>query len=268
MESLSFLVDAKREYMYQLCKVMCPAMMDTYRNMFRDVQSTHKRKVYLHFQERLRDINTWNQHTIYANTQDLIQRCSWFPELVSAVFVSFIKILSSIRLTNTTKQPTFMMPSTEVFVHACFVAGAKELYKTPFWFRDTPAAKVDDALFELCGDAIENTVKDMIPVQQILAVYMQKRENDDDENDQPEAVGSTGYELGNDEVSSDADGRQASDEEKKEEEGGEEENCSENGEGGAAGERVPFAPLDPSNDPSIAKNITVTSSSSSSSSSS
>ena len=175
MEPLSFLVDAKHEYMYQLCKVMCPVMSETYKDLFRDVQSVNKQdKVYMRFQQRLRDINNWNQHNIYANTQALLQKCSWLPELVSAVFVSFIKILSSIRMSNTNKQPTFTMPSTEVFVHACFVAGAKELYTNPFLFRDVTADKIDNTLFNLCHDAIENTVKDMIPVQQILAVYMQK----------------------------------------------------------------------------------------------
>ena len=102
-------------------------------------------------------------------------------DLLAAVFVSNVKILSSVRLNSHNKKIQIKLPSNEVFIHGCYVAAAKELYKNPFiYHEDNTDHERDTDLTPRFKACIETTVKDMIPVQQILQTYISQGESMED----------------------------------------------------------------------------------------
>ena len=109
MDGLTVLVEAKREYMAQLCGVLCEQMIGVFELMYTEAQRNKKIVVpnmnnpgtIPRFQVLLRDVKTWNNAIIDKHVQALKASCSWFDDLVAAVFVSYVKILSSVRLKST-----------------------------------------------------------------------------------------------------------------------------------------------------------------------
>jgi hypothetical protein len=191
--NLNILVEAKKEYMDQLCMLMCPLMIQTFLDLYAEAQKMSKgHKVLLQYQKLLKEVPNWNNHIVKQHTGNLSNSCSWFSDLLAAVFVSCVKILSSVRLNTENKKISIKLPSNEVFVHGCYVAAAKDLYKDPYVYHEENSDyERDDILTKRFKECIEATVKEMIPVQQILQTYISQGEkmeekNIDFDNDEPE----------------------------------------------------------------------------------
>lgn len=174
MDNLNILVEAKREYMEQLCILICPVMIDVFDEMFQEAQKLSKgRKVLIMFQNLLKDITNWSDSMAKDNTDNIANRCAWFKDLVAAVFVSSVKILSAVRLSKDSKKLSVKLPSNDIFIHTCYKNAAKELFKNPYVFTDNQSEHDrNDKLYERLALCVENTVKELIPVQQILQTYM------------------------------------------------------------------------------------------------
>jgi len=180
MDNLNILVEAKREYLEQLSILMCPVMIDVFDEMYEEAQKLSKgRKVLIMFQNLLKDVPEWNETMAKQNTDNIANRCAWFKDLVAAVFVSSVKILSAVRLSKDTKKLSVKLPSNEVFIHSCYKNVAKDIYKNPYVFSDNQSEHDrNDKLYERFSACVETTVKELIPVQEILQTYMTVQENE------------------------------------------------------------------------------------------
>jgi len=169
--SLNILVEAKKEYMNQLYLVLCPHIIESFENMYKEAHKVSKgKKVLVQYQNFLKEVVNWNDHMIKQHTDEICNSCSWFSDLLAAVFVSSVKILSSVRLNNTSSNKiSLKLPTNQVFIHGCFIATAKDLYKNPYIYHDEMSeTDRDNELISRYSKAIETTVRDMIPVQDIL----------------------------------------------------------------------------------------------------
>ena len=187
---LNVLVEAKKEYLSQLCILMCPFVIEAFSDMYDEADKLSKgRRVLLQYQTLLKDVPNWNDSIIKNHTDKHIHSCSWFSDLLAAVFVSFVKILSSVRLKTENKKISIKLPSNEIFVHACYVNVAKDLYKDPYIYHDEMSTyERDDKLNHRITLAIEMTIKELIPVQQILKTYMSQDTSNIDINNEVEDV--------------------------------------------------------------------------------
>jgi len=174
MDNLNILVEAKREYLEQLSILMCPPMIDVFIEMYEEAYKLSKgRKVLQMFQKLLKDVPEWNETMAKDHTDNIANRCAWFKDLVAAVFVSSVKILSAVRLNKDNKKLSVKLPTNEVFIHSCYKNVAKDLYKDPYIFSETQSEHTrNDKLYDRFSYCIETTVKELIPVQQILQTYM------------------------------------------------------------------------------------------------
>ena len=102
---LNVLVEAKKEYMAQLCKLMSQSMIQAFQDMYKEAEKMSKgKKVLLQYQKLLKEVPNWNDHIVKTHTDATCNTCSWFSDLLAAVFVSYVKILSSVRLKSESKK--------------------------------------------------------------------------------------------------------------------------------------------------------------------
>lgn len=182
-QNLNVLVEAKKEYLNQLSSIMCPVMIETFQDMYAEAHKLSKgKKVLLQYQKVLKEVVNWNNHMVRQHTTQISDSCSWFNDLLAAVFVSFVKILSSVRLNNCeSKKISIKLPTNDMFIHGCYIAAAKDIYKDPYIFHDeSNEYERDEKLFARFGTCIEATVKEMVPVQQILQAYISQTNNNKD----------------------------------------------------------------------------------------
>ena len=122
MDNLNILVEAKREYLGQLCLLMCPVMIETFEEMYEEAYKLSKgRKVLVMYQKLLKEVPNWSDAMSKQHTDNIANRCAWFNDLLAAVFVSCVKILSAVRLSKDNKKISLKLPTNEVFIQMCAV---------------------------------------------------------------------------------------------------------------------------------------------------
>ena len=174
MDNLNILVEAKREYLGQLCILMCPVMIETFDEMYEEAYKLSKgRKVLVMYQKLLKEVPNWSDAMSKQHSDNIANRCAWFNDLLAAVFVSCVKILSAVRLSKDNKKISLKLPTNEVFIQMCHNKAAESLYNDPYIYHEEQNEHSrNDKLFERFSVCIENAVKELIPVQQILQTYM------------------------------------------------------------------------------------------------
>jgi len=180
---INVLVEAKREYTNQLCLIMIPHLITTFQDMYEEaVRESKNRKPLIMFQKYLKEVPNFSSSMSQKHASEITARCSWFNDLLAAVFVSSVKILSSVRLRpESGKKISVKVPTEEVFVQSVLNACAKNLYRDPYIYHEQMSEyDRDDQLTKRYTTAIEETIKDLLPVQQILSTYMQNDTTSDD----------------------------------------------------------------------------------------
>jgi hypothetical protein len=181
-DPLNILTEAKREYIGQLCLLMCPVMIETFETMYEEAYKLSKgRKVLVMYQKLLKEVPNWSDSMSKTHTDNITNRCAWFNDLLAAVFVSCVKILSAVRLNKENKKISLKLPTNEVFIQTCYNNAAKDLYQDPYIYHENQNEHVrNDKLYERFCACIETSVKELIPVQQILQTYMSQTQEGQD----------------------------------------------------------------------------------------
>lgn len=195
MNSVPVLVEAKKEYTNQLQQILAPRLYEGLKSIYDDllvalsnemiesnVQSSSAVKA---FQRSLREIPLWNQDMINNeyNRIEKISKCDYFEKLLEAVFITNIKILSSVQLNENAQNYKINVPSSSHFVHKCYIECSKELYKNPYIFdmsrNLSPKERhsnLRDSL-NVINHSISNAVREMLPIREILSQGLLEKES-------------------------------------------------------------------------------------------
>jgi hypothetical protein len=137
------------------------------------------KKVLIQFQKLLKEVPNWSNAMSKQHADNVANRCAWYSDLLAAVFVACTKILSSVRLNSSGQKISLKLPSNEVFIQTCYNNVAKDLYKDPYIYHEEQSEYArDETLTQRMTLCIEATVKELIPVQQILQTYMSAQDVD------------------------------------------------------------------------------------------
>ena len=174
MDSTAILVEAERKFMIKLCNAMTPVMIDAFYDMYKKAIEVSKgRQTLIHYQTLLQEVPHWNNTIVKQHADAIIKSCSMFPNLLAAVFVISVKIMSAVRISSDSKKINIKLPSNDVFVHSCYIAAAKSLYEDPYVVVDKMSDQ--DRRIKMAArfnELIKEVVDDFIPVQQILDTYI------------------------------------------------------------------------------------------------
>ena len=174
MESTAILVEAERKFMVKLCNAMTPVMVDSFIEMYKKaIEVSQGRQTLIRYQVLLQEVQHWNNTMAKQHTDAIIKSCAMFPNLLAAVFVISVKIMSAARISSESKKINIKLPSNDVFVHSCYIAAAKNLYESPHILVD----KMTDQerriqMAKRFEPLIKEVIDDFIPVQQILDTYI------------------------------------------------------------------------------------------------
>jgi hypothetical protein len=170
------LLDAKKEYSIRLCEIMSPLVLKFIDTTFRKAhENVGSRDSLIAFQEQLRCVPEWNSTIIRNHTQAIETKYSYFSDLIAAVFVTHVKVLSSIKLSSQRPNIKLKLPTNEAFVHQVYISTAKNFYENPY------AAQNRDRSFriQLISSAIESAVRAMLPMGDVLQAYLASAVNND-----------------------------------------------------------------------------------------
>jgi hypothetical protein len=161
---------------------MSPAIIEVLQEMYDEATKMSKgKKVLITYQNLLREVQNWSNAMSKKHSDNITNRCSYFNDLLAAVFVACVKILSSVRLRSDNQKINLKLPSNEVFIQTVYNNVAKDIYRDPYVMHENQSeAKRDDELNARIAVCIEATVKELIPVQQILQTYVSQNDTNID----------------------------------------------------------------------------------------
>jgi hypothetical protein len=168
-------VEAKKEYLSMLCDVMAPIMTETFIDMYKEAinrSNRHRDQVAKIFTVLLEEVENWNNSIIATHVNEYETKCHFFTDLLAAVFVCYVKILSSIRINREPKKLPIKLPTNADFVHACLIRTSQILKNHIQIFREENQFKKEAELRAICNRSVEETLNKLIPIQQILRTYI------------------------------------------------------------------------------------------------
>ena len=163
------LVQAKNEYVNQIADCIAPFVI----NVINTLYAASKKNAGLgggfvkDFQKKLREIPLWNQSMIDAQVVAITNKYKYLPELIAAVFVSYVKILSSVKIHAHKPHIQLKLPADDVFVHRVYITVAKSIYMDPGLVKSPR-----DVRLSVVRNAVENSVRELLPIEEILRAYL------------------------------------------------------------------------------------------------
>jgi hypothetical protein len=166
----ALLLDAKREYMLRLLEICIGPVATTIHAMFQRAIQQESNGLYA-FQQALRTVPAWNQHVVLEKSNEITSKFPYVDDLIAACIVTQVKIMSSIRLSSDKPNIRLNLPATTDFVHQLYIQTAKRVYEDPFVMTSETTPVL--ALEGIVNEALERTVRKMIPFQDVLQAYLQ-----------------------------------------------------------------------------------------------
>ena len=190
---MNVLADAKEEYTRQLVSVLSPEIYVGIKSIY-DAAQNHCNKindknVLKKFQVLLSSVPQWNQSKVDDEFLRIVKKtdCDFIEDLITAVFVSHTKVLSSIKIKKNNKTIPVNVPVGSFFVHKCYIESARNFWRKA-WLLDNTARSIDiqrniSDSEKLIQESIKETIRKLLPVRYILKEYIDQDYTDDEIND-------------------------------------------------------------------------------------
>ena len=125
--------EARDTYVEYFLKLITPAIFDGLVSIYvAAVQESNGQDVLKHFQRLLKDIKHWNSLQIDAAVNKITSDTEYFGELITAIIVCNVKILSSVKLTSSEDtKVSLKVPKVSEVVHKLYLKCAKDFYEEP-----------------------------------------------------------------------------------------------------------------------------------------
>lgn len=167
---------ARKEYTHQLKSIMVPIMYERLKQTYLKAKKKDSDKSPLvEFQLALREYKEWSSLKVQNELAKMTQRASYFEDLITAIFVTSVRIMSAVQLGGAPKRFSLDPPSPESFVHTAYIRTARALYYKPYLFDDSTGEALEETREEvekLIREGIEESIRSMLPVKSILESYL------------------------------------------------------------------------------------------------
>jgi len=190
--SVTSLSESKNEWCARLVGIFTPAVVAGLRSIFEEAvtlckENNEEDKYLLTFQTFLRRVLKWNKTIIEAEQKRIADTsgCGYLEDLVTCVHIIQLKALTCVRVGQEQKKVEVNVPSVEDFVHKVYIATARKVYANVYLF-DADAAplqiqKHNRELELIVRECIMETIRESMPVEDILRAYLAETEEEETE---------------------------------------------------------------------------------------
>jgi hypothetical protein len=167
--NVNVLVAAKEEYSKQLINCIQPGIYDILLSIFDDSQKNNVRLSvsYSNFQKELKGAPHWADYKLEEKLNSINRKFPYLMDLITAIFVSHVKILACVRLKTDDKSVKIKVPSLNSFLHKIIVACCEQIYYEPKCIHDEKIK-----MFKMITECINETIANQIPIEYILNEYL------------------------------------------------------------------------------------------------
>ena len=184
---INTLVESKNEWCARLLNILTPQVIIGFKSVFSEAQklcinNEEESKYLMTFQNLLVNIPKWSQGIVETECQRIIEvtNCSYIEDLISCVHIIQLKALTACRVGLKQKKINIEIPSLTNFIHHVYINCARKLYLNIYLFETDimplQLQKNNRELEIIVKDVIINTIRDNIPIENLLRAYLDETE--------------------------------------------------------------------------------------------
>lgn len=188
--TLATLQDSRNEWCSQLINILTPLVIEGCNSIFQESwslceENDETEKYLMTFQNFISRVPKWNANVISKEKQRIIERssCSYIEDLLTCVHVIQLKSLTCIRAGKNQKKININIPKLDDFIHKVYVLVARKLYTNIYLYDKnvSPLQKQKhNREFEIIvQECILNSIRDNMPVEEILRTYLDETQEED-----------------------------------------------------------------------------------------
>ena len=181
--SLTSLQESRNEYCSRLITLLTPCIIDGLKSIFDEswklcTESDEKSKYLMTFQNFLTRVPKWNPNIISQECARIKEKsnCSYIPDLITCVHINQLKMLSCMRVGTKQKKVNINIPNLEEFIHKVYINAARKIYTNVYLFETGISSiklqKNARDLEIIIRECIVHTIRESIPVEELLKLYM------------------------------------------------------------------------------------------------
>ena len=182
--SVTSLHESKNEWASRLVNILAPLIQEGFRSIFDEsmklcVSNKESDKYLMTFQNFLSRVPKWNPTIIQQETARIKDKstCGYLEDLITCVHIIHLKCMTAMRVGNKQKKIDIKIPDLSSFIHKIYVNSARTLYSNVYIFdKGIHPLNVqrNNREFEIIvKESIFNTIRDNIPVEEMIKMYLE-----------------------------------------------------------------------------------------------
>ena len=183
--SVTSLYESKNEWASRLVNILTPLVQEGFRSIFDEavklcVGSKEQDKYLMTFQNLLSRVPKWNPNIIKDETARIKERstCGYLEDLITCVHIIHLKCMTVMRVGTKQKKVDIKIPQLSDFIHKIYVNSARKLYSNVYIFEkgiQPLHTQRNNREFEIIvKECIYNTIRDNIPVEDLIKMYLEE----------------------------------------------------------------------------------------------
>ena len=173
-------------------ELLTPTIVAGFRSIFDEAwkvcaKHSEKSKYLVTFQSFLGRVPGWSKTIVGEETKRIIETsgCNYLADLITCVHIIQLKALSCVRVGTQQKKIDIDIPSVDDFIHKVYIQCARKIYMNVYLFERGASAlqiqKWNRDLELIIKECIMLTIRDSIPVEDVLRAYMEETQEKDTE---------------------------------------------------------------------------------------
>lgn len=181
--NLSTIIESKNEWCARLTNTLTPCVIEGLRSIFTEaydvcLENSEETKYLMTFQNFLNNIPKWSAEIVENEKQRIItsSACNYLEDLITCVHITQLKSLTSTRVGLKQKKINIDIPDLHKFIHKTYINVARKVYVNIYLFekniKPLQVQKNNRELELLIKECILNTIRESIPIEHILQMYL------------------------------------------------------------------------------------------------
>jgi hypothetical protein len=181
--NLSTIIESKNEWCARLTNTLTPCIIEGLRSIFTEaydvcLENSEETKYLMTFQNFLNNIPKWSSEIVENEKQRIItsSACNYLEDLITCVHITQLKSLTSTRVGLKQKKINIDIPDLHKFIHKTYINVARKIYVNIYLFekniKPLQVQKNNRELELLIKECILNTIRESIPIEHILQMYL------------------------------------------------------------------------------------------------
>ena len=200
--STATLQESRNEWCARLINILTPLLIEGFKSIFEESWKLCKEndeldKYLMTFQNFISRIPKWNSTIIEEEVKRIVEKsnCGYLEDLISCVHIIQLKNLTSMRVGSKQKKIDIKVPQLNDFIHNIYINCARKVYTNIYLFERNISPlqmqKHNRELEVIVREGIINTIRDNIPVEDIIKAYMDETVEQDVDVEESEEIIST-----------------------------------------------------------------------------